>query len=517
MHTIVESPILINRVFFSGTVRMLLAVTWMLFLAGQSVQAGPKLPSPNDLLKRYTKASGGDKLLKPLRQTSYQGTALTADGQKGTFSLDLEAPNRRRFELNFDADNRLELATGTSVWMRSTRGGDTTLIDEAARQLKAEVTVLANRRFDYKAQAFSARAIAPFQAEGQTWPGIEFISRQRAQVRAYFDGQTGLLRRLESGEGATRRQMDLSEYHLVDGIQEPSVIVLREGDVVTRLQIETVRHNTGLSASHFNIPKAADDLDLQTLFLQVDQNQTAIDDRVTNYTYLLTETRRDLEKNGQVKETTVKVYEVYPLPGRERVRKLVSVNNKPLSAKDAEEEQKRVAEFIRDNEKRQEKKRTGKSEANDDARKRSLGISNFLKVCEFINPRRESLRGRTVVVCDFRPRKGYKPTNDTEKIVAKLAGTVWIDETDKVVNRLEGRFDDDFKVAGGLLASLKKGAAFTFDQTRTEEGVWLPLREDFNAGIKLFLFAGLNVSVENRYSDYKRFSVTTKIDGEETP
>ncbi|HND21654.1 MAG TPA: hypothetical protein PLB18_19955, partial [Acidobacteriota bacterium] len=145
------------------------------------------------------------------------------------------------------------------------------------------------------------------------------------------------------------------------------------------------------------------------------------------------------------------------------------------------------------------------------------GISNFLKVCEFINPRRESLRGRTVVVCDFRPRKGYKPTNDTEKIVAKLAGTVWIDETDKVVNRLEGRFDDDFKVAGGLLASLKKGAAFTFDQTRTEEGVWLPLREDFNAGIKLFLFAGLNVSVENRYSDYKRFSVTTKIDGEETP
>lgn len=49
------------------------------------------------------------------------------------------------------------------------------------------------------------------------------------------------------------------------------------------------------------------------------------------------------------------------------------------------------------------------------------------------------------------------------------------------------------------------------------EGVWLPLREDFNAGIKVLLLAGLNISVENRYSDYRKFSTETKDVTENPP
>lgn len=61
------------------------------------------------------------------------------------------------------------------------------------------------------------------------------------------------------------------------------------------------------------------------------------------------------------------------------------------------------------------------------------------------------------------------------------------------------------------------GAAFVFEQTRNVEGVWLPLREDFNAGIKVLLLAGLNISVENRYSDYRKFSTETKDVTENPP
>ena len=36
---------------------------------------------------------------------------------------------------------------------------------------------------------------------------------------------------------------------------------------------------------------------------------------------------------------------------------------------------------------------------------------SFLKVCEFVSPRRERFRDRDAVVFDFRPRPGFKPSN----------------------------------------------------------------------------------------------------------
>ncbi len=45
-----------------------------------------------------------------------------------------------------------------------------------------------------------------------------------------------------------------------------------------------------------------------------------------------------------------------------------------------------------------------------------------------------------------------------------MRGTIWIDEGDRQVAHLEVTFDDNFHVAGGLLASVQKGSNFRFDQ-----------------------------------------------------
>src|SRR5205807_4998569 len=117
-----------------------------------------------------------------------------------------------------------------------------------------------------------------------------------------------------------------------------------------------------------------------------------------------------------------------------------------------------------------------------------VGISTFLRAAEFVSPRRERFRDRDVIVFDFRPRAGFRPSNTGESIVSKLSGVIWVDPAERQVTRLEARLVDSFKVGGGLLASIKSGSAFVFEQTRLADGVWLPRFAQVNASARVMLF-----------------------------
>jgi hypothetical protein len=203
------------------------------------------------------------------------------------------------------------------------------------------------------------------------------------------------------------------------------------------------------------------------------------------------------------------------------VRKLVSENGAPLAPERAAKEEKRVGEELekaereapKNRQKREQKraemraKRRAKGGGEgDEDEEDDVGISTFLRACEFVSPRRERFRERDVIVFDFRPRAGFKPSNQGESIVSKLSGVIWIDPAERQAVRLEARLVDNFKVGGGLLASLKSGSAFVFEQTRLPEGVWLPRFAQINASARVLLFAGMSINQTEEFSDYKRFS-----------
>src|SRR5262249_6734546 len=158
------------------------------------------------------------------------------------------------------------------------------------------------------------------------------------------------------------------------------------------------------------------------------------------YAFTQTETDKEISSKGELKKQTVKVYEVYPLPNREPVKKLISENGVPLSAERAAKEDKRVqqefAEAERDREK-DEKKAAERRAERYKKEQEGTEISPFLKVCEFVSPRREQWEGRETIVFDFRPKPGFRPTNREESLIAKLVGVVWIDPVDKQIIRLE--------------------------------------------------------------------------------
>jgi hypothetical protein len=95
-------------------------------------------------------------------------------------------------------------------------------------------------------------------------------------------------------------------------------------------------------------------------------------------------------------------------------------------------------------------------------------------------------------------------------LIAKLIGVVWIDPVDKQVIRFEARLAESFKVVGGLLASMKPGAALVIEQTRMDRGVWLPRFAHVNLSVKFLLFAGNDFNKTIEWSDYKHFSGDVK-------
>ena len=61
-------------------------------------------------------------------------------------------------------------------------------------------------------------------------------------------------------------------------------------------------------------------------------------------------------------------------------------------------------------------------------------------------------------------------------------------------------------MGGGLLLSVRPGAAVVMEQTRMTEGVWLPGFAQVNLSVKVLLFGGGDINHTVEWSDYRHFS-----------
>ena len=228
------------------------------------------------------------------------------------------------------------------------------------------------------------------------------------------------------------------------------------------------------------------------------------------YSFRASETERKLEKDGRVKETETKVYDVTPVAG-EFVERLISVNGKELTPAEREKEDRRVQKDVEDAIKRREKRLKKEEQARERGEKEEdddhITILDFLRISEVTSVRREVFRGHEVIAFDFEPRKGFKPKTRAETIASKLAGTTWVDENARQIVRLEARLTNSFKMGGGLLASISPSSAFAFEQEKVGDEVWLPSYGEANISARIMLFAKFNRSMERRYSDYKKYQI----------
>ncbi|MCA1626565.1 MAG: hypothetical protein LC742_01175 [Acidobacteria bacterium] len=479
-----------------------------------------KLPAPDKIVSDYLKAVGGKKAQAAIRDAVREwavsdGETGTAEARARTYT---RAPGATRADM-ISADGETNSAANErTAWERRPGGKLRTLTDKEAGAAKLQAALEAGRLVDYKKQDVLARTVGVEQIGGEPAYLVEFSRRNGARVRYWFsvptkylvgvrDDLRGLTLRFSDYRPANEGGSKTLEPHRIEIVadQEPPLT----------LALQSVRYNTNLSAALFEPPGDAT-LDIAALLREVGRNQRGVDERISEYTYTRKDTEREINDHGEIKKEKTTLYEIYAVPGGGRVLKLVSENGVPLSPERAAKEEKRVAEELekieRENQKRKQKreelKRRNETGAGEDGDE-DVGITTFLRACEFVSPRRELFRGRETIVFDFRPRPGFKPASRGESVVAKLAGVAWIDPIEKQVMRLEARLEQGFKIGGGLVASVKPGSAVVFEQTRLPDGVWLPRFSQINAAAKVFLFAGFRLDATREYSDYKRFSTKT--------
>ncbi|HEV7747681.1 MAG TPA: hypothetical protein VGO56_21965 [Pyrinomonadaceae bacterium] len=483
-----------------------------LLRAQQTAAPSARLPSAEKIVDGYLKAIGGKKRIAAIRDATYEWQIQLKDSTMGIAKTQIKFPSSFRSELIFGNGKIVSAATSRSAWTHGLDGVPHTLTDAEAAAARLQAVLEATHLLDLKKRNVLSRVLS-LKSEAYV---VEFSLRSGAHLRYLFSPTTKFLIGIEDDARKTITRFE--DYRAEGNILEPHRMYIDTGGTgeLTFL-LQRAEYNPGIVDSVFDPPRAVEALDVPALLREVSLNQEQLERRFTEYSFTQKQTDREITSKGEVKKETVKVFEVFPIPHREPVMKLISENGIPLSGERAAREQKRVedefakAERDQDKDAQKEEKRRAEQQRKRDAKAKEgddddVDISGFLRVCEFVSPRRERFRDREAVVFDFRPRPGFKASNRQEDLISKLVGVVWIDPADKQVMRLEARLAEGFKMGGGLLVNLRPGAAFVMEQTRMVEAIWLPRMAQINLSVKVLLFGGGDYNQTIEWSDYKHFS-----------
>jgi hypothetical protein len=184
--------------------------------------------------------------------------------------------------------------------------------------------------------------------------------------------------------------------------------------------------------------------EIPQLMHEVQEHQKQLEKVRENYTYTSLQTTQDIDSNGQVKKTETVEGEDFFVNGHV-IERAVKKNGQPLSDHDQQKETERVTKLV---------EKAQKTPSDQPLEGPTISVSRVLEIMDVRNARRETLRGRAAIVFDFIGRKDAKTHGLAEDASKKLEGTMWVDEADREVAHLEVRFIDNFRVAGGLVASI---------------------------------------------------------------
>ncbi len=467
--------------------------------------------SADKIIDQYLRAAGGVKVLRRITTVRVEGTVSdSATGKSGSYTLITKAPSRLYSEIVLEDDHTTEAYNGKSAW-RQDSGGLQTLTGAESARLEARARYGAGGLANHRKEKIRATLLGDATVHERPVDHLQITTAAGLRQEVFFDKQSHLLAEEKtpdpSGEGG---RITYDDYRPVEGTMEPYHMEIRRGSGVLRVSVTRVAINSLVDDTIFDFPgRSAQPLpDIAQLLKDVNQNQEQVDAFIDQYACRETEEENELEGRGQTKKT-VREYEVFYLGGEE-VRRLVRKNGKDLTADELQKENERVEKRVHEYEKQQQKD-AGKSAQAKKRKEEEAGISSVLRVSRFVNPRRERFRGHDVIVFDFEPNPAYQPKNLMEGVLHRLVGVAWVDEQARQVVRLEARFTDSMKIGGGLVASVQKGSAFVFEQSKINDEVWLPSYGEVHFVARVLLVKGMQGDLVTRYSDYKKFRVESVV------
>jgi hypothetical protein len=236
-----------------------------------------------------------------------------------------------------------------------------------------------------------------------------------------------------------------------------------------------------------------------TLVQEIEAHQRRMDELRENYTFREITLTDELDPKGAVNGSGSEERDVFFVNGY-RIARLMRKNGKELSEGDRKGELDRIKRLI-------EKDTKAPSGHFYNRQGENVGVSQILPLMKISNPRRTSLNGRSTLAFDFVGDSHAKAHGIAENAARKIAGTVWIDETDREVARLEARFADNFHIGAGFLASIQRGTSLIFEQSRLGQELWMPTASEIHLAARELLVKGVRRNIHVKDSNFRRFDI----------
>jgi hypothetical protein len=192
-------------------------------------------------------------------------------------------------------------------------------------------------------------------------------------------------------------------------------------------------------------------------------------------------------------------------------RRTLERDGKPLGPEEQRSEQKKLDQAFKKLSSETPAEKQRRLEEAEKARKREFALLSEIPDLYDLRLEAEStVDGRPVWVVSGTPRPGAKPKSRDAKVLLKIRGRMWIDKATYQWAKVEAETTDT--ISWGLfLARLNSGAHLTFEQTEMNSELWLPKRLFMAGSGRVGLFKKLVQDQEVQWSNYKKFSVDSKI------
>jgi hypothetical protein len=225
-------------------------------------------------------------------------------------------------------------------------------------------------------------------------------------------------------------------------------------------------------------------------------------DNWINYSYTERQFQREFDSSGKLKKETLRTFEVTQIDGSP-YRRLIARNDQPLSAEEQKLEADKLefAKQARPKEPKDERdKRIAEWRKRQDRQRepiQELADAFDLKIAG-----QETTSGIPSWVIDGTPRAGYKPKSTATSMLTKMKARFWVAKAGNQWVKLDAETTDTVSY-GALLLRIAKGAHVTIEQSPATNGVWLPKRIALNGSARILLFKGVNMMMDNQYSNYR--------------
>jgi outer membrane lipoprotein-sorting protein len=474
--------------------------------------------SPDKILKNAEKALGGAKNLRAVESWRKTGTIIRIrDGASGRVIEQTSQPSFYNLSYDFNGFETETGFNGKSGWRRDSREGLQTLTGKESRDFSSEADYRNGLWLDYKKDKSKIASGGRADVNGKSANVVRLTTAKGEAMKLYLDAATNLPLREEIPFGESLKIFDYSDYRTVGAVKIPFSVRLKDGENDYEIKIEDAKINQPIAQTEFDFPNISDESlpDIPQLLQSLQTNEDKVEGILDTYSYNQKIIRRELDKDGVLRETGSEIRQLSFYKGY-RIARLVEKNDKPLSEKNQKSEdedvQKRVAEIEKEIAKKEARAAAQAANATPDDEGRRVSVAEVLRASLLKNPRRERFRGRSVIVFDFEPNPNfdYKNAKSFLKFFGKTAGVMWIDAEDKQVARIEAVLADSFKVGGGVLAKLRKGASFMLEQERVGDEIWLPSTADINLSVRVLLVKGIDLNQVIKSYDYRKFNTEVK-------